>query len=347
MRHLLMGVATIAMAASVTHANPGKGNGNGNAKAKSAASAPKSNGNRKAANGPAARGPAKAKNKQTAVRGNLNKGNGPNKANGPNKTNGNAARSNGPAAKRSDVRPAQAVRGNGNGNGNGNAKKNIGRADIRTHGGRDNDIGIVERVARGGGVVPALIGTRSLVEGCPPGLAKKRNGCQAPGQAKKNTNGYLPSFFGLGDRRSNDYFYNDGYLLRTGGSGVSAWLPLLGGALSIGSQWPGGYDSRTLPGYYENYYSLGNQNSYRYADQVVYRVDPETAAITSVAALLTGDDFAVGQPVPAGYDVYNVPRAYQDRYFDRPDRQYRYSDGYVYQVDPETRLVAAAIELVV
>ena len=51
--------------------------------------------------------------------------------------------------------------------------------------------------------------------------------------------------------------------------------------------------------------------------------------------------------MPRGYDVYNVPYTYRDRYYDTPDNMYRYSDGYVYRVDPETRLVAAAIELLI
>ena len=49
--------------------------------------------------------------------------------------------------------------------------------------------------------------------------------------------------------------------------------------------------------------------------------------------------------MPAGYDVYNVPYQYRDRYVDTAQSQYRYSDGYVYQVDPTTRLVQAAIQL--
>ena len=49
--------------------------------------------------------------------------------------------------------------------------------------------------------------------------------------------------------------------------------------------------------------------------------------------------------MPVGYDVYNVPYAYRDRYYDTPDAWYRYSDGYIYEVDPETQLIAAVIEL--
>ena len=63
------------------------------------------------------------------------------------------------------------------------------------------------------------------------------------------------------------------------------------------------------------------------------------------AALLTGDQFGIGQPMPLGYDVYNVPYAYRDRYYDTPDANYRYADGYIYQVDPKTQLIAAAIQL--
>jgi patatin-like phospholipase/acyl hydrolase len=40
-----------------------------------------------------------------------------------------------------------------------------------------------------------------------------------------------------------------------------------------------------------------------------------------------------------------VPYSYRDRYVDGPDAYYRYSDGYVYQVDPTTQLIQAAIQL--
>ncbi|MBT8427271.1 MAG: hypothetical protein KJO02_04495, partial [Erythrobacter sp.] len=159
---------------------------------------------------------------------------------------------------------------------------------------------------------------------------------------------YRPSLFGLNNYGRGDYYYNDGYLVRYGDrGGISGWIPLLGGALGIGNVWPSGYRSYEVPDYYVDYYNLGGPNRYRYADNVIYRVDPEDAAITSVAALITGDEFTVGQPMPRGYDVYNVPYSYRDRYYDGPDRMYRYSDGYVYQIDPETRLVAAAIDLLI
>ena len=131
------------------------------------------------------------------------------------------------------------------------------------------------------------------------------------------------------------------------GGDVSGYIPLLGGALSIGNPWPSDYRYSQVPDYYVDYYNLGGPDGYRYADNVLYRVEPETAAIQSVAALLTGNDIVVGEPLPRGYDVYNVPYAYRDRYRDSRDALYRYSDGYVYRVDPTTQLVSAAIDLLI
>ncbi len=184
-----------------------------------------------------------------------------------------------------------------------------------------------------------------LINGCPPGLAKKNNGCMPPGLAKKDAWQSMlgrSDWWGYRDWRDGVRYY-DGYLLRYNGSRVSSYIPLLGGALSPGLVWPDDYKPLAMPGYYQDFYGLGP--SYRYADNVFYRVDPETAVINSIAALLTGDDIVIGQPLPAYYDVYNVPYRYRDRYSDSDDSIYRYSDGYVYRVDPKTRLVQAAIEL--
>ena len=192
---------------------------------------------------------------------------------------------------------------------------------------------------------------RGLIDGCPPGLAKKRNGCTPPGLARQDDRyryrSYRPDWWGLGALGPGDgrYFYEDGYLLRYDGDRVLGYVPLLAGALSVGQPWPSFYEPRPVPDYYVDYYGLGPADGYRYADNVLYRVDPETEAITSIAALLTGDDIRVGQPLPAGYDVYNVPYSHRSQYADRPDAWHRYSDGYVYQVDPTTQLVQAAIQL--
>jgi hypothetical protein len=183
---------------------------------------------------------------------------------------------------------------------------------------------------------------RGPIDGCPPGLAKKHNGCQPPGLARQAA--WQPAWWGL-PAISGRYYYNDGYLVRLNGDSVAGYVPLLGGALAIGNPWPSYYEPMPVPDYYVNYYGLGPVSGYRYADDVLYRVDPETSAITGIAALLTGDNFVIGQPLPVGYDVYNVPYGYRAQYIDGPNAWYRYSDGYVYEVDPTTRLITAAIQL--
>jgi hypothetical protein len=255
---------------------------------------------------------------------------------------GNNDRGNGRAtAPGGDNRAVAIERGRGNiERGRGNAALDRGRGDDAY---RD----------RAGAVDVVRIGSfasapgRGLIAGCPPGLARKNPPCVPPGQVRNRFPYYdRPDFWGLrlGDGR---YWYDDGYLFRLGPDGrIGGFIPLLGGALAIGNLWPTFYQPVALPAYYESYYGLGPYSGYRYADNVIYRVDPETAAITSVAALLTGDDFVVGRPMPVGYDVYNVPYPYRAQYYDRPDALYRYSDGYIYQLDPETRLIAAAIELI-
>jgi hypothetical protein len=184
---------------------------------------------------------------------------------------------------------------------------------------------------------------RGLIDGCPPGLARKNNGCRPPGLAKQAV--YQPAWWGLTRLGGDRYLYDDGYLLRLNGDTVAGYVPLLGGALSVGNVWPSTYAPLPVPPYYVDYYDLGPVGSYRYADDVLYRVDPATSAITSIAGLLTGDDIRIGSPMPPGYDIYNVPYPYRGQYADGPDAWYRYSDGYIYQVDPTTQLVTAAIDL--
>lgn len=193
--------------------------------------------------------------------------------------------------------------------------------------------------------------SRGLIEGCPPGLAMKNNGCLPPGQAKKiyARNDRFASLFDRVPTRysryNNDYRYRDGYLYRTQGDSVVSWLPLLGGALGVGEIFPSAYTERVMPVYYNAYYGQNENYDYRYADRAIFAVDPQTQAIKSIAALLTGDDWSVGQRAPSGYSAYNVPLDYRDRYADTPDANYRYSDGHVYRIDPKTQLVAAAISL--
>ncbi len=191
---------------------------------------------------------------------------------------------------------------------------------------------------------------RGLLTGCPPGLAKKDNGCLPPGQARKIER--ARDDYGRYDylwrsrEDDDDYRYRDGYVYRMNPQGsLLGYLPVLGGALSAGNAWPGQYAYQPVPQYYADYFGLNDRSSYRYADGVMYGLDPRTQQISQVAALLTGQEWNVGQRMPDGYDVYNVPYAYRDQYVDSAERAYRYDDGRVYQVDPTTQLVQAVIQL--
>jgi len=362
MRRIATAVAAVVLLAGAAHAQGnGKGNGNqGGGKQAAAMQGGQGNGGGAKANrGNAGGGESMAVSARGGGQGNRQNSGG---ANAMREQRGNSAQadrgngqSNRQASGGSEQRgnSVQADRGNGNksqaaarkhsddrGRGNDNRAVVVDR--------RDN--GVVNVSGRGPDRGFLTLGSRGLVDGCPPGLAKKNPPCVPPGLARANERRLFdfdrPDWWGLSRLGDGRYFYDDGYLMRLGSDGrIGGYIPLLGGALSIGNAWPTYYQPVRLPDYYSSYYNLGPYDSYRYADNVIYRVDPQTSAITSIAALLTGDDFAIGQRMPLGYDVYNVPYGYRDRYYDTPDALYRYSDGYVYQVDPETRLVAAAIEL--
>jgi hypothetical protein len=203
-------------------------------------------------------------------------------------------------------------------------------------------------VADRGAVVRLTSGRRiGLINGCPPGLARKHNGCLPPGQARRLL--AERPWYGTWWRHPGDglYRYDDGYLYRLRPDGmVTGFVPLAGGALWLGNRWPATYAYDPLPPYYVDYYGYRDPYSYRYADGIVYGLDPRTETIRQIAALATGDDWGIGGRMPDGYGVYNVPYAYRDRYYDTPDDWYRYSDGYVYRVDPTTQLVEAAIRLI-
>ena len=185
---------------------------------------------------------------------------------------------------------------------------------------------------------------RGLIAGCPPGLAKRNNGCLPPGLERKVVRDRYAGLWGRD--RDGDWRYESGYLYQVDPRGsVKGWLPALGGALAAGAVWPSQYAYQAPPPYYTDYFRLNDPYDYRYANGALYGVDPRTQAITQVVALLTGQPITVGQPMPAGYDVYNVPYQYRDQYVDTAAARYRYNDGYVYQIDPTTQLVQAAIQL--
>lgn len=198
---------------------------------------------------------------------------------------------------------------------------------------------------------------------CPPGLARQNELCAPPGQYRKlynrgarwdRTNIVSPDWFVASSISSllfgnnlgrYDYRYIDGYAYRIDPETrlVMAALPLLGGALGIGQTLPSDYLSYNVPVQYRPFYQDDMYN-YRYGSNAIFRTDPETNMILGVSELLA-NDFVVGQRVPTGYPVYNVPYAYRNQYYDTPQYNYRYNNGQIFRIDPETQLVLAAIDI--
>jgi hypothetical protein len=147
----------------------------------------------------------------------------------------------------------------------------------------------------------------------------------------------------------DDYYrYANGYVYEIDGrSGlVEDVIPLLDRGYGIGQIMPAGYSYYNVPYQYRDYYQDTNDYYYRYAPGAIYQVDRDSQLITAIAALLTGG-LSVGQQLPASYSMYNVPFAYRDRYYDTPDAWYRYSNGYIYEVDPTTQLIRTMVQALV
>ena len=221
---------------------------------------------------------------------------------------------------------------------------------------------------------------RGQINGCPPGLAAKDNGCMPPGQVRsalgygaplrsQYADAYLPGQYRAWYPDNDQYYYRygDGYAYRVGRSDnlVSGLFPLSGnGYYAPGELYPAAYDIYNIPQPYQGYYPDNGDYDYRYGDGAIYQVNQSSGLIESIVALLTGGGYGgglgglgglgggygsglgalgIGQALPAGYDVYNVPDPYRDRYSDTADENYRYADGNIYRVDPKTQVIQAII----
>jgi hypothetical protein len=213
---------------------------------------------------------------------------------------------------------------------------------------------------------------RGLINGCPPGLWMKDNGCLPPGQARKllgqsirtiqaRSLPYALSTF-YPDTRDYYWRYDDGYLYRVDRTSnlVAALLPLIGGGYVPGTMFPTAYSpyystGYTFPSYFGNsyvpdyygwnaFYPDTPYIDYRYLNGNVYGVDPYTGFVEDVIPTYAYG-YGVGQILPAGYGYYNVPYNYRSLYYDTPEYNYWYAPGAIYQVDPGSQLITAVASL--
>ena len=151
-------------------------------------------------------------------------------------------------------------------------------------------------------------------------------------------NSFYPDYGGTCNRYANGVVYevdcNTGL--------VEDVIPLYASGYGVGQILPSSYAYYNVPYQYRTMYYDTADYGYWYAPGAIYQYDQGSSMITSVAALLS-PGFTVGQPLPAGYDVYNVPYSYRATYYDTPNAWYRYNNGYIYQVDPTTQLVTAIV----
>jgi hypothetical protein len=160
--------------------------------------------------------------------------------------------------------------------------------------------------------------------------------------------GFEPSYYGFNsfypDYGDDCYRYGYGvvYDVNCSTGFVDNAIPLYAGGYGVGQILPSGYGYYNVPSQYRSMYYDTPDYGYWYAPGAIYQYDPGNRMITSVAALLS-PGFSIGQPLPMGYDVYNVPYAYRSTYYDTPEAWYRYNNGYIYQVDPVTQLVTAIV----
>ncbi len=331
---LALGAAALAISAPALADKEGKGQGGGN----------KGSQQQKADRGGNGGGNGRGNQQMKVDRGN----------------GGPAMRQAGKGRGNDDFRKAEKARGND--------RKDFARGNDR----KDDRVRIADRNGRdfdGDDNVRVLArnfdGGFGRYNNCPPGLDKKDNGCLPPGQAKKYLGSRLQQSFADSRipfqyrswyRDDNDHFYRYGdnsiYRVSRNNSLIDGIIPLFagggygGGYYALGDQWPDSYNFYNVPYQYRNYYADTSDYRYRYGDGAIYRVNSGSGVVDGIVALLAGD-LGVGSNLPAGYDTYNVPFAYRDRYADSSDNWYRYNDGYIYQVDPKTRLISAVIDAIV
>ena len=218
--------------------------------------------------------------------------------------------------------------------------------------------GYVYQVDRGSNLIDALIPL--LAGGFLPGSYLPQSYMSS----------YVPDYYGLNSFYPSSYDYGYGYNAGYANAGygspygyanlcnryaygvvyqvdcvtgmVQNVIPTYAGGYGVGQMLPSAYSTYNVPMQYRDLYYPTADYSYWYAPGAIYQYDPSSSLITSVAALMA-PGFTIGQPMPMGYDMYNVPMAYRSTYYDTPNAWYRYNNGYIYQVDPTTQLVTAIV----
>ena len=106
----------------------------------------------------------------------------------------------------------------------------------------------------------------------------------------------------------------------------------------LGQALPAAYADRLLPEDLRDYYLDNDDYYYRLGNGYVYQVNRDTSLIAALLPLL-GGGLGVGQAFPTSYMNSFVPNDYQAFYPDTQDDYYRFSNGYVYEIDRNSGLI--------
>jgi hypothetical protein len=234
MRRIAAAVAAISLIAGAAHAQgQGQGRGGGGGKSAEAGQQDRGGGNdKRGGQGNAERGnrgqggdgPSLAQSMRgTEQRGSDNRGQG--NVQREERGGGNAQREErggGNADRGNRGNERQAERAN---------ERSVERAmDNRGRGNNDRTVVVDRRNRdRDGDIVRVRdfdsVRSRGLINGCPPGLAKKNPPCVPPGLARNGERSRFgwdrPDFWGLSGLNGGRYFYDDGYLVRLAPDGAN------------------------------------------------------------------------------------------------------------------------------
>jgi hypothetical protein len=203
--------------------------------------------------------------------------------------------------------------------------------------------GYLYQIDRGSSLIDALIPL--LAGGYLPGTYLPQPFMSSYVPAYYGLNSFYPASFDYGfgyGNVCNRYAYGVIYQVDCFTGMVENVIPTYAGGYGVGQMLPSAYSYYNLPMQYRSLYYPTADYSYWYAPGAIYQYDPRSSLITSVAALMS-PGFTIGQPLPVGYSMYNVPLAYRSAYYDTPNAWYRYNNGYIYQVDPSTMLVTSIV----
>ena len=115
----------------------------------------------------------------------------------------------------------------------------------------------------------------------------------------------------------------------------------------IGSALPQAYSDDALDGPYRSWYRDNDRYYYRMGDGYIYRVDRGSNLISALIPYVDRNFsyYPVGMAYPSEFNYYNVPYQYQSYYPEGGNFPYRYGDGAIYRLDPQTQAIQSIVAL--